>query len=241
MLLSAVFMIALLQSSLAFQAPRRSSTLLSMVVSSYDLGVRSSSSRASNTLLDPLVVCGPSGVGKGTIIQRFMESHQGQQFGFTVSHTTRAPRQGEVDGIHYHFVDETKMRREIAEGKFLEYAQVHGNWYGTSWASLQDLGKRALLDIDVQGVRNIKGMEEAGVLEPKYIFIAPPSLETLRTRLQGRQSESPESLERRLGNAASEVEYGLEAGNFDAIVTNDDLDQAVQDFAQAVRALYQEW
>merc|ERR1719215_859288 len=93
------------------------------------------------TLLDPLIVCGPSGVGKGTIIARFMDEMGGSdRFGFTVSHTTRKPREGEVDGVHYHFVDAETMRRRISEGGFfLESAEVHGNLYGTSLRSLRDV------------------------------------------------------------------------------------------------------
>lgn len=223
-------------------------------------------------VLDPLVICGPSGVGKGTIIERYMSStlYGGSaKFGFSVSHTTREPREGEVHGIHYHFVSHEEMRGLVAiggdgngdnnqQGYFLESAQVHGNWYGTSFdalRSVQQTGKRALLDVDVQGVQRIKSLQQQQQqqgsapsttaqeqpsfrLEPKIVFIAPPSLEHLRERLVGRKSETPETLERRLKNAAAEVEFGLGPGNVDAVVTNDDLDQAVRDFAQAVERLY---
>lgn len=228
-----------------------------MVVSSYDLmdrGWRFASSSAS-MILDPLVICGPSGVGKGTLIARFQVDFPelANQFGFTVSHTTRAPRPGEVNGVHYHFVSMDEMKKMLSEGAFLESAQVHQNYYGTSWQSLQDVqttGKRALLDIDVQGVQHLKLMQIAHdtaadgkplswILEPVYLFIAPPSIQTLHDRLVARNTETAEALQTRLANAEAEVAYGMEAGNFHAIVVNDDLDKAAEDFGNAVRQLYE--
>jgi len=201
----------------------------------------SSSPSSSDMVLDPLVVCGPSGVGKGTMIQKFMEEWNGKdQFQFTVSHTTRSPRPGEVNGIHYHFVDIPSIKRGIENGEFLEHAEVHGNYYGTSWQSLRDIqkmGKHCLLDIDVQGVKNMKRME-SDTLKPKYIFISPPSLEVLQERLIGRQTESVESVARRTANAKAEMEYGLEKGNFDALIINHDLNEACQEFASTIRELY---
>jgi guanylate kinase len=220
-------------------------------------------------LFDPLVVCGPSGVGKGTIIDSFMQRCQSKfvaveeelnpmnnnsnppviSFGFSVSHTTRQPREGEVDGVHYTFTTVEAMQKDIAENKFVEYAQVHGNLYGTSWQAMlqvQSTGKRCLLDIDVQGVQRLKqgfpgDADSSGMVvwNPRYLFIAPPSLETLEARLRGRGTESPEALQRRIGNAKYELEYGLQEGNFDAIVVNDDLELAVLDFERAVEMLYQ--
>lgn len=213
-------------------------------------------------VLDPLVVCGPSGVGKGTIIQQFMDnyasnnnSNSQRSFGFSVSHTTRQPRPGEQDGVHYHFVPSVaEMQDLIGQGAFVEWAEVHGNYYGTSWATLQTLAQNqqtCLLDIDVQGVRRLKELHAAEEtqqqhgsasssfqFQPKYIFIAPPSLDSLAERLTNRATETPESLERRLANAAAEVEYGLAPGNFDAVIVNDDLEEAVRAFADKVQALY---
>jgi guanylate kinase len=221
---------------------------------------RSSSSQQKENddgalVLDPLIVCGPSGVGKGTIIEKFMREFGGSEhFGFTVSHTSRSPREGESDGVHYQFSTVEDMRDLVERGHFLEHAEVHGNIYGTSWSaikSVQTAGFRALLDIDTQGVQRIKTLQEGAaatstdgeqqqtfLLQPKYIFIAPPSIETLKDRLMGRKSESEESLQRRVGNAEAEVAYGLAEGNFDAIVTNDDLEQACRDFDRTVRDLY---
>jgi len=170
-----------------------------------------------------------------------MEEYGGKdKFGFTVSHTTRSPRPGEVDGIHYHFVQMDDMRRDIAESKFLEHAQVHGNLYGTSWNSMKYVqlnGKHCLLDIDVQGVRRLKSLENP-TLQPCYIFIAPPSMDILEKRLADRGTESADSLAQRTRNARQEVEYGLLPGNFDYIVVNDNLDDAILQFAQAVNDAY---
>jgi len=194
------------------------------------------------SVLQPLVVCGPSGVGKGTIITKFMEEHGGSNdFVFTVSHTTRKPRKGEINGLHYHFTDYDSMKGAISQGEFLEFAEVHGNLYGTSIKSLRDVnGKRPILDIDVQGIKNVKShvKEDSSVLQPKYIFISPPSMETLRTRLESRGTETEESLKRRTENARAEMEYGTTEGNFDEIVVNDDLEKACDDFAAAVTKIY---
>jgi len=212
--------------------------------------------RPGVTVLDPLIVCGPSGVGKGTIIDRFMKDY-GDEFGFTTSHTTRKPRKGEIDSVHYHFTERDKMRQMIENGSFVEHAEVHGNFYGTSWDALyevQEKGRRCLLDIDIQGVKRVKSLEHAskeldnGIqssrdqqtsFQPKYIFIAPPSMEILLERLKGRGTESAESLQKRTQNAKEEVEYGMAEGNFDKILINNDLEEAFKEFEAAVHDLYQ--
>lgn len=247
-----------LGSASGFTHPPRSSSVLmrrSMLTTTTlvpDMTATSQNSIAKNNqlLLDPLVVCGPSGVGKGTIIQKYMDGLGGRRhFGFTVSHTTRAPRPGEINGVHYHFVPKDLMQRQIGEQNyFLEHAEVHGNLYGTSFEALwhvQHVQKlRCLLDIDVQGVRNLKEKQRQPHLlpswnfSPKYLFIAPPSLEILQQRLIQRGTETPESIERRSRNAAKELEYGLQPGNFDKIIVNDDLDQACHDFREAIHELY---
>eukprot|EP00560_Eucampia_antarctica_P008418 CAMPEP_0197826194 /NCGR_PEP_ID=MMETSP1437-20131217/3180_1 /TAXON_ID=49252 ORGANISM="Eucampia antarctica, Strain CCMP1452" /NCGR_SAMPLE_ID=MMETSP1437 /ASSEMBLY_ACC=CAM_ASM_001096 /LENGTH=270 /DNA_ID=CAMNT_0043426523 /DNA_START=137 /DNA_END=949 /DNA_ORIENTATION=- len=202
-------------------------------------------------ILKPLVVCGPSGVGKGTIISNFMKKDDGAKFfGFTVSHTTRQPRPGEINGVHYHFVPYDEMRQAIENNEFLEHADVHGNLYGTSFQSIshvqEQLGRNCLLDIDVQGVQNVKNhklMVENGDiqqprLEPKYIFIAPPSIEILSERLVRRNTEDKESLIKRTKNAAAEMDFGLKDGNFDCVIVNDNLDIACNEFKDAVARLY---
>jgi len=179
------------------------------------------------------------------------------KFGFTVSHTTRSPRPGEINGVHYHFTTMSSMENAIDKNEFLEYAHVHGNMYGTSLSSLlylQEEEKLPLLDIDVQGVKKIKECQElqqqqqqqqggTGIdgkieLEAKYIFIAPPSLDSLLQRLVSRGTETEESIQRRSKNAVAEMEYGMTEGNFDAIVVNDDLDQACKDFNDVINRMY---
>ena len=235
------------QRGAAFVASARSNQQVSRILfSTIDASVAANEKSSygaddDSMVLDPLVVCGPSGVGKGTIIHKFMEEMGGKHhFGFTVSHTTRSPRPGEIHGVHYHFCSKERMQRDIANGLFLEHAEVHGNYYGTSWNSLQQVqltGKRCLLDIDVQGVKNLKACE-APTLKPKYLFIAPPSLECLQTRLAKRGTESAESLARRTANAREEMEYGRIAGAFDRTIVNDDLEQACRDFAAAINSMY---
>jgi guanylate kinase len=199
---------------------------------------------SSNMVLDPLIVCGPSGVGKGTIIDKFMNDFGGRhRFGFTVSHTTRAPRPGEVDGIHYHFVTREEMESAIQSNLFLEHARVHGNLYGTSWKSLRDVqeqDKRCLLDIDMQGVQALKKQTACSGAnwKPRYIFIAPPSLDRLLERLSSRGTEDELSLKRRTAMAQTEVDYGMQKGNFDGIIINDDLDKACREFTLLVKDLY---
>ena len=193
-----------------------------------------------------MVICGPSGVGKGTIIdtllhQKFPSSDPSKsKFGFSVSHTTRSPRPGEIDGVHYHFVSVEQIRRDIAEGKFLEYAQVHGNYYGTSREAVETVQRRGqlcILDIDVQGVQTIKS--ENKLPDALYVFVAPPSVENLEDRLRGRGTETEESLARRLGNARTELEYGLGGeGNFDMVLVNDNVDEAVEELAGRMRGWY---
>lgn len=184
----------------------------------------------------PVVICGPSGVGKGTLIAKLMEAHPGA-FGFSVSHTTRAPRPGEEDGVHYHFAEKSAMEREIAEGKFLEHARVHANIYGTSLAAVEAVaaqGKICLLDIDVQGAEIVRTKHPQ--LRAKFLFVAPPSLDALEARLRGRGTESEESVATRMGNAAGEMAKMNEPGFFEAVVVNDDLERAYAEFEKAVFA-----
>jgi guanylate kinase len=130
-------------------------------------------------------VCGPSGVGKSTLISRLRQEFP-DDFGFSVSHTTRAPRAGEENGVHYWFTTRPEMEAEVAAGKFLESASVHGNMYGTSFEAVERVsaaGRVCILDIDVQGVASCRAAK-FGV--DKYIFIAPPTVADLESRLRGR-------------------------------------------------------
>ncbi|PWA94743.1 guanylate kinase-like domain-containing protein [Artemisia annua] len=170
----------------------------------------------------PIVISGPSGVGKGTLINMLMKEFPAM-FGFSVSHTTRAPREKEENGVHYHFTNRDVMEEEIKSGKFLEYADVHGNLYGTSIEAVEvvaDAGKRCILDIDVQGARSVR----ASSLEAIFIFISPPSFEELEKRLRARGTETEEQVQKRLGNAKEELEQGKSSGLFDHILVNDNLE-----------------
>ncbi|XP_024374563.1 uncharacterized protein [Physcomitrium patens] len=177
----------------------------------------------------PVVICGPSGVGKGTLIGRLMKDFP-DKFGFSVSHTTRAPRAKEIDGVHYHFTTRPVMEQEIKEGKFLESAEVHGNLYGTSWAAVEavaDAGKICILDIDVQGAQAVRNSG----LKATYIFIKPPAPEEeeLEKRLRGRDTETEEQIQKRLKNAKKELERAKDPTLFDYILVNAELDQAYEE------------
>ncbi|KAF5737700.1 putative guanylate kinase [Tripterygium wilfordii] len=171
----------------------------------------------------PIVISGPSGVGKGTLISMLMKEFP-SMFGFSVSHTTRAPRSMEQNGVHYHFTERSVMEKDIKDGKFLEYASVHGNLYGTSIEAVEavaDAGKRCILDIDVQGARSVR----ASSLDATFIFICPPSMEELEKRLRSRGTEAEEQVLKRLRNAEAEIEQGKSSCIFDHILYNDNLDE----------------
>ena len=187
----------------------------------------------------PLVFAGPSGAGKGTLIDKLMKKYPGA-FGFSVSHTTRGPRPGEVNGVHYHFTTRDVMQREIDDGAFIEHADVHGRFYGTSRKSVQDVaseGRVCILDIDIQGVKSVR----ASSLDPLYVFVEPPSLTVLEQRLRGRGTEDEAAIKKRMGNAAGEMAYGDKSkGNFDLNLVNDDLDGAFLRLENWLRSQYAE-
>lgn len=172
----------------------------------------------------PLVLCGPSGSGKSTLLKRLMEEFN-DYFGFSVSHTSRKPRPGEVDGREYHFTDVDSILAAIQNGDFIEYTQFAGNYYGTSRKAVQDVqnqGKICILDVEIEGVKNLKKTD----LNPRFVFLKPPSLEVLEHRLRSRGTESEEVILRRLREAREQLEYGETPGNFDIILVNDDIEDA---------------
>ncbi|XP_018016773.1 guanylate kinase isoform X2 [Hyalella azteca] len=177
----------------------------------------------------PLVFCGPSGAGKSTLLKKLMADHP-DRFGFSVSHTTRSPRSGEVDGREYHFIDTDTFTRQLQAGAFLETAMYSGNHYGTSYRALLDVlesGQWCILDIDVQGVQQLKQSKLlTSQYVPVYVFIFPPSIEHLKERLTSRQTDSAEAIALRLAKAEAEMAYGHQPGNFDLVVVNDDLEAA---------------
>ncbi|XP_035503888.1 guanylate kinase 1b isoform X3 [Scophthalmus maximus] len=177
--------------------------------------------------LRPVVLSGPSGAGKSTLMKRLMKEHEGV-FGFSVSHTTRNPRPGEEDGKDYHFTTREAMEEGINQGEFIENAEFSGNMYGTSKAAVEDVLARNLiciLDVDIQGVRRIKETD----LNPIYISIQPPSMDILEKRLRDRQTETEESLLKRLEAARIDMEHSKEPGVFDVVIINDDLERAYEE------------
>jgi len=175
------------------------------------------------------VITGPSGSGKSTLIKKVRRALGG--LAFSVSHTTRARRPSERDGVDYHFVSERIFERMVREKRFLEHARVHGHLYGTSRAEVEAKSRRQdiILDIDVQGARQVRARVPGAVL----IFVMPPVASMLRRRLLGRGEDSREDVARRLRNARAEVRAYAE---FDYVVVNDDLDRAVADLKTVIRA-----
>lgn len=172
----------------------------------------------------PVVLSGPSGAGKSTLLKRLLGEYEGV-FGFSVSHTTRNPRPGEENGKDYHFVTKEVMQQGIGAGDFIENAEFSGNMYGTSKAAVQDVQAKNLiciLDIDMQGVKNIKKTD----LNPIYISVQAPSVDILEKRLRDRQTETEESLQKRLDAARTDMEISKEPGLFDIVIINDDLEEA---------------
>jgi guanylate kinase len=170
-----------------------------------------------------LVITGPSGVGKGTLIKGLLERVQGLEL--AVSATTREPREGEVNGVDYHFLSDEDFDRRVARGEFVEHAEYAGNRYGTLKSELERPARGIVLEIDVQGARQVRDTLPDAVL----IFIEPPSFEDLERRLAGRASDRPEQIERRL--AAARVELAA-AGEFDHRVRNDDLERALEELSE---------
>ena len=185
----------------------------------------------------PVVISGPSGVGKGTLISKLVKDYP-DAFGFSISHTTRQPRQGEEDGVNYHFIEKTVFERMVKENKFIEHANVSNEWYGTSVGSIgavRNANKVCLLDIDINGCKKIKNTKIA----PRYIFIKPPSLDVLEMRLRERsEGTSEEDLARRLESAVSEIEYGTRAGNFHKVLVNDDLEDCYVELQHMLLEFY---
>ncbi|MBE0417379.1 MAG: guanylate kinase [Coriobacteriia bacterium] len=171
------------------------------------------------------IVSGPSGAGKGTLVQSLLQRLPG--LWLSVSATTRAPRSGEREGVHYVFLTAEEFERIISEDGFLEWAEVHGNRYGTPRSAVEErtrAGQTVILEIDPQGAEQVKRSMPSAVL----VFIAPPSFSELRRRLERRGSETPEQIERRLHRAVAELKI---ADTYDYVVINDDVARATDELA----------
>lgn len=177
-----------------------------------------------------LIVTAPSGTGKTTLVAALLSAEHTVRL--STSHTTRPPREGEVDGRHYHFVDRADFEQRIANGEFLEYAEVYGNYYGTSIVWLREQlssGNDILLEIDWQGAEQVRKVFPQAV----SIFILPPSIAELERRLRGRGTDSDEVIAGRLAMVRDEINH---TGDFDYLIVNDDLGRATLDLISVVRA-----
>jgi len=178
-----------------------------------------------------MILSAPSGCGKSTLIDLLLQEYP--DLGYSISCTTRAPRGEEEDGVDYHFLTVERFKELLAEGAFLEWAEVHGNYYGTLLKPIEEVlaeGNSIILDIDVVGAEKVRHhvlhhLPPENPLHAGYVdvFINPPSLEELRSRLEGRGTDSPEAIERRLENAEGEM---ARAGEYMFRVVNDDLQTA---------------
>lgn len=176
------------------------------------------------------VVSAPAGCGKDTILGEVFK--RTDTAGYAVSATTREPREGEVNGVHYHFLSRDEFQRKIAEGEVLEYAEYCGNYYGTLKKSVDTLilaGKDAILKIEVEGAMNIRKMFPEACL----VFILPPSWEVLEQRLRNRGTETEKVIAERTKQARTEISF---AKNYDYLIVNDKLEDAVNDLLAVFRA-----
>ncbi len=177
------------------------------------------------------IISAPSGAGKSTILKRVMA--EVENLVFSISHTTRRPRPGEIDGHAYHFVDRETFTRLRNAGGFLEWAEVHGNFYGTSREAVETetgQGRDVILDIDVQGAEQLRKGTDVNAVS---IFVLPPSVAELERRLRGRGTESEETVRLRLDNAVRELR---QAEQYDFLVVNDDLATAATQIAAVISA-----
>lgn len=168
------------------------------------------------------IFTGPSGVGKGTVLKEFFK--QAQDIEYSISCTTRAPREGEIDGVHYHFITKEKFEELIKQDSFLEYANYSGNYYGTNKNFVQEQlnkGKSVLLEIELQGALIVMNKIKDAI----SIFITPPTFEELERRLRGRKSEDEETILKRLNRAKEELSH---IDKFQYVVENDEVENATQ-------------
>lgn len=177
-----------------------------------------------------VVISGASGTGKGTVCKKLFETEK--TLAFSVSATTRAPREGEVDGVNYWFLKKERFEEMIEAGEFLEWAKVYDNYYGTPLKKVEERlknGEDILLEIDTQGALNVMEKMPKGV----FIFLLPPSLNELKRRIEGRGTETEESLKKRLGAAKGEIALGEK---YQYLVVNDEIENAVKSIKNILKA-----
>ena len=177
-----------------------------------------------------IIISGPSGVGKGTVIEKLRK--EDSSLGFSVSATTRLPRPGEIDGVNYHFVSKEQFEEMINNGEMIEYTCYNGNFYGTPKSSVEDVisrGFNIILDIEVEGAANMK----KEFPQATSIFILPPDMQTLYERLSGRGTEDEDTINRRISRAREELEF---QNDYDFKIVNDTLDEAVEEIRKIISA-----
>jgi len=192
---------------------------------------KSTETKSAQALGNLFIVAAPSGAGKSTLIKEILsKSTDENPMQLSVSHTTRAPRKGEQNGVEYHFVDHAEFESMIQQDAFYEYAEVFGNYYGTSKAAISDKllqGIDIFLDIDWQGARQVKTQNQDVI----SIFVLPPSVEALQMRLSGRGQDSDEVIAKRMAAAQSEISHYDE---FDFVIVNEHLETAHREFESIV-------
>ena len=176
------------------------------------------------------ILSGPSGVGKGTLRRVLFEKVPG--LSYSISCTTRKPREGEIDGVQYRFLDEGEFESFISAGKFLEWARVHGHLYGTLRSDVEtelEKGRHVVLEIDVQGALQVKEKFPDSIM----VFVVPPDLEELEKRLSGRGTEKSETLKTRLRNAKEEITFSR---SYDYVVVNDKIERAASELTEIFKS-----
>lgn len=179
-----------------------------------------------------VVITAPSGAGKSTIINKLLEKNKG--FSFAISHTTREPRLGEVDSREYYFIDKDNFKSKINNNEFLEWAEVHGNFYGTSKKEISRLNqnnKIVILDIDVQGALELMSKKDVSLKDALFIFISVDSEETLKQRLTKRGTDDLETIELRLKNSKKELAL---KDKWQHVIVNDNIEKAIFEIEELV-------
>jgi len=183
----------------------------------------------------PIVISGPSGAGKSTILSRLFAAYP-SKFGFSISHTTRAPRGTEKDGVEYYFVTKEEFLDLVEKKGFVEHAQFGGNHYGTSVKAVEAIAKEGrvcILDIEMEGVKQVAN--HPTFPRPRFLFLSPPSMEVLESRLRSRATDKEEAIVKRLNQAKVEMEFANSGeAPHDKIVVNDDLDKAYEEVRKFV-------